>query len=668
MKTKKSFYHYIAYVVFALIFFCSIALYAINIVEINGSTDYLIPVLLRYIIVVAGILVLIYGYQILLKYIPSKYKIKQIPEISALVEVGIVFLIFLVFAFPRLIHISDTLGEHELSQWLNFALYNTDTLPDTSMLSFVYGSFLRIFTLILNSEYIIYAANIILELGTVTFTFFMFRENMNKLYAYIASFLVAIMPGLSNQCTLVNPSIFYTLLISAYLYCLFHLVKMNKNRRIDSEGKIIFYILLAILGGFILCLDISGIVILFITIPLLILLKTDEPNFKSCSCVTQCIVMTLTEIISAFLFLFFINNNGLSRIDNVSNYINSFIPEGLSLEIYPAFDTFNSGIVIYIFVGIAICSFIRSMDDSGLIYVLFTDFASICIFILFNSSEYTYLINYSWCLLGAIGLMSIPSFVLSDEEQRAAEKKKIENAKKKEQRKFKKEFSKDKGISLEMTDEVPEEETTGVSLVPTPDSKISSSLSFKNSDNSNEKEETPIENENKNTISKVVDLPPQIPGGIDPISGEYREENKPSSGTIINGEKENDAENTVFYTDKKEDSVSLTDINSQKAPISSVFGEPQNNCTNIIPSRREYKTAHVYKSEEEKLEHEDRLKIVPVNNSVPAELKGKPSFIKNPLPGPKPHVTRELAYDYDLAPSDMDFDITDMKGKDFYDI
>ena len=44
------------------------------------------------------------------------------------------------------------------------------------------------------------------------------------------------------------------------------------------------------------------------------------------------------------------------------------------------------------------------------------------------------------------------------------------------------------------------------------------------------------------------------------------------------------------------------------------------------------------------------------------------NFIKNPLPTPKPHVSRELCYDYDLKPSDMDFDIKDLKGKDYYDI
>ncbi len=46
----------------------------------------------------------------------------------------------------------------------------------------------------------------------------------------------------------------------------------------------------------------------------------------------------------------------------------------------------------------------------------------------------------------------------------------------------------------------------------------------------------------------------------------------------------------------------------------------------------------------------------------------KPKMIRNPLPGPKPHVAKELSYDYNPKPSEMEFDIVDLKGKDFFDL
>ncbi len=46
----------------------------------------------------------------------------------------------------------------------------------------------------------------------------------------------------------------------------------------------------------------------------------------------------------------------------------------------------------------------------------------------------------------------------------------------------------------------------------------------------------------------------------------------------------------------------------------------------------------------------------------------QPKLIRNPLPGPKPHVPKELNYDYQPKESELKFDIEDLRGKDFYDI
>lgn len=55
-------------------------------------------------------------------------------------------------------------------------------------------------------------------------------------------------------------------------------------------------------------------------------------------------------------------------------------------------------------------------------------------------------------------------------------------------------------------------------------------------------------------------------------------------------------------------------------------------------------------------------------NDVKTNIERKPKMIRNPLPGPKPHVAKELSYDYNPKPSEMEFDIVDMKGKDFFDL
>ena len=54
--------------------------------------------------------------------------------------------------------------------------------------------------------------------------------------------------------------------------------------------------------------------------------------------------------------------------------------------------------------------------------------------------------------------------------------------------------------------------------------------------------------------------------------------------------------------------------------------------------------------------------------NIKTKPERKPKMIRNPLPGPKPHVAKELNYDYNPKASEMEYDIVDLKGKDFFDI
>lgn len=52
----------------------------------------------------------------------------------------------------------------------------------------------------------------------------------------------------------------------------------------------------------------------------------------------------------------------------------------------------------------------------------------------------------------------------------------------------------------------------------------------------------------------------------------------------------------------------------------------------------------------------------------PPQSFARPRMLKNPLPGPKPHVPKEMNYDYFPKANEMDYDIKDMRGKEYYDI
>lgn len=55
-------------------------------------------------------------------------------------------------------------------------------------------------------------------------------------------------------------------------------------------------------------------------------------------------------------------------------------------------------------------------------------------------------------------------------------------------------------------------------------------------------------------------------------------------------------------------------------------------------------------------------------DDIKSQPDRKPKLIRNPLPGPKPHVAKELSYDYVPKESEMKFDIEDLKGRDYFDL
>jgi len=294
--------------------------------------------------------------------------------------------------------------------------------------------------------------------------------------------------------------------------------------------------------------------------------------------------------------------------------------------------------------------------------------------------------------------MSVPSFVISPEEEYEREKEK----EKKEKARRKKEFEKNKAHGI------------GISL-----------------DNSVENVNEVVEEKEKNTATKEVEHAPDIPeeyknrepikigfnsnttahsnkstfdndttsiNDAIPVITPQKSEEKVSSGSYehlfnTDNDKYDDIDKSEKIDDSENTDQSKKIDDSENADTSEKIDKFKKNETldadnilsynpdnkndiendlksNIIPSRREYKTAHVFKDKEEETMHGMKLKNEDSGISLvdaDPNLKNT-SMIKNPLPLPKPHVTRELSYDYDLSDDQLEFDINDLKGKDYYDI
>ena len=584
MVTKKNIYHYILYVIFALIFFCAIGLYSISMV---GSADgsAIVLILMRYgiVFIVAVLLVLIFKFVV--PKIPEKYQIKDLPVISKSYEaVGIITLIMLM-VFVRVMYITSQFGVEIENAYYDYALGSTVRVPGTAYMDYAFASICALLCKISSTPYPIYAFNILLQGGIIAFAYFFLKRSFRMRYAFLMALLICFMPYSIKASMNISPDMLLAFLYVAYLYYLSWVIYLNKKSHIIDGYQMLYIVALGVFSGFVAMWDILGVSLLVLTVSMLLLTckKYTETIFQNKFIQSGIYIVSFAG--SLFLFLSLFYNNGLNKMDNVMNYIYSFIPRGLSLTFEAPMEQRVEGIAIFIFAAIAIFAFIRNEFDKGLPAVIILDFICIFTFVRFNTSEYSYILNFFFMLITVIGLFELPYFSLSAEEISEAEKER-------EARKYKSEND--------------SEEEKYNSYKPAYQGKTSSNVN---------------ENEEEKDLKAVA----IASGKVENKKSEEKEPEKPLPAVV-----EKPAVKTTLP-----ERIAIT--NTETAVKEEVTDNMRSNATGLT-----------------------LVETVPDRNDS--------GFIKNPLPVPKPHVTRELAYDYDFKDEDLDFDITDMKGKDYYDI
>lgn len=627
MVTKKNIFHYLVYVLFALTFICSVGLYAVKYVEYTGGSDYIIPLILKYCIVLVGTLVLIFGYRIAIKYIPEKYIPQKTPVIPRMYELIALVLCVILAIFIRFMSVANVLGHDIESVFYNYAKGLPTEIP-SSFAAYIYANICTFFYGVIEGPYLIYAFNGILQIASIVLLYFFVKRAFQMRYAIAVCVLLSFLPACFSTITVISSDHFVSFLVILFMYFLGRICELNRKGKLVENYQIVFIILLGAYAGIMSAMDILGCAAIISGVAILLMVRNKEPWQNIQKNWFQALVFFASAIAALLLFLYFVPIDSVKGIEGIVNYFYGYIPSGLSLIIVVPMYKRPESIALYVLVQIAILAFIRDDDDYGLIFVIFADVASIFTFVVFNSSDYSVLVDTMYICLAAIGMFSIPKFVLTKEEIESNAEKKKSREKQKEKRQIERE-KKDGTLRLSLNPDNDEEENES---------------GFKSVSLDNKEKEKPE--------PQVVSAPPQIPK-------ELVEENKETAGEVV----------------KKESKPLI--------PKEEVIPEPSEVKRNVIPSRREYKTAHVYKSEEEKAIHDSKLNE-PVVTSVKtdANLKEKPAavvnktegpsetpkLIKNVLPMPKPHVSKELSFDYNPTAGEMDYDIIDLKGKDFYDI
>ena len=749
MITKKNIYHYLLYVVFALIFFCGIGLHSISLAGGTTEGNVFVPMLFKYGIVFVAAAVIILVYKFCFPLIPEKYLPKKIPVIPKFVEAIGAALIVIFMLFFRIMIITSRIGSDEEinNVYLNFATGVSDTLPNTTMLTYVYAVICKLLCNIHPSEYPLYAFNTLLQIGTAFISYFTLKRTLKMRYGILVFLLIAFLPYSIHSALVISPDIFLTFLFAVYFYVLARITELNEKHKFNEKKQLLFMVLLGVISGFITSLDIIGVSLMFITISMFFLIKNSEAWLKFQKPFTQSFVYIISYAAATFSFLYTLNNHGIRYINNCENFIYSFVPDGLSLSFNPPCEGRIEGIAIFIFAAIAIFSFIRNDFDKGLIGVWIIDLCAIFTFVNFNSSEYSYLVNFAYFFIVAVGLFSVPDFLVTQDEIYEREKEKKRKEAERQRKEFERNQKNHTGINLAESryngKDIPDpdeekakkkEETTKVvgaapSVPPAYEtaraqreiisigynhSKQTSHKDEKTNDDSEidmsaisrsssgilgtetitvtganaqtteeaqtEKTETASAETNTtetdtasvatetNTESNATEaiVTETNTSETDAAETNTAETESAESVSFEDTTSESEAETVSFETDKADDNE------SEKREVASngINGELDSDITKrdkVRPSRKDYKTAHVYKSKEEEEMHSMRMNTEEITLTVDPELKATP-MIKNPLPTPKAHVPKELTYDYELKDDELEFDIEDLKGKDYYDI
>ncbi len=661
MLTRKHIYHYIVYVVFALIFFCGIGLYSVSLNPVSVNNGALLPLIIRYAIVfvAAGFVILIVKFVI--PHLPEKYVPEKLPVFPKSVETVTVILVPVLMVFIRIIVITSKIGEDVNNIYYSYALGTTNLLPDTTFATFLYASICRLLCRINSTVYPLYAFNALLQIGIAEFTYFALKRSLRLRYGLLAFALIAFLPYSINSTMNLSPDVLLAFLFAGYIYYLFRINDLNVRGKIEENYHVLYIVGLGVLSGFIAMCDILGISLLLVTVCSLVMVYNRESflNFQKRS--FQVPVYTGSFFVALLVFLFFIPNNGLKNMTNIFNYIFSFDPKGLSLSYTAPMEGRFEGIALFVFAAIAIFAFIRNEADRGLFAVTILSFAAVFTFVNFNASEYAFLVNVFYIIFASIGFFD--SFGFNGEPEQYIVKRSMYA---RNNRDYDHRSSNSSKISkLETVRTVPVRPSRPAPPTipgrPVPPPK-------------------PVETEVKAEVKEVA-APPKIEEKT--VAGNGAPETSESKTSIVSApqaeekiietvtvpEVEEKAVETVAEPAEVEEKAAETvaEPAEVKEESEKVLSNDTEKRDKIIPSRRDYRTAHVYKDKEEEENH--KMKVANEGISLveaDPNLKAK-AMIKNPLPTPKPHVTRELTYDYDLEDGD-DFDIKDLKGKDYYDI
>ena len=275
MVTKKNIYHYIVYVIFALIFFCSIGLYSVSLSDGAGSA--IVPMLLKYAIVFVSAALIIHLYKTLVPKLPEKFTSFELPVIPKLFDtLGLVFCV-LIMIFLRIMIITSQFGVEINNIYYEYAIGSTTKLPDTTFASFLYANICKLLLNIHKSGYPVYAFNTVLHIAIAVLSYYTIKRAFRMRYAILSVLLIAFLPKTLFAVLDIGPDVLLTFLFVLYFYALVRVNELNVKQKVAENYHLLLFVGLGVLAGFISSFDIIGVSLLLVSVSSLLLINNRDP-------------------------------------------------------------------------------------------------------------------------------------------------------------------------------------------------------------------------------------------------------------------------------------------------------------------------------------------------------------------------------------------------------
>lgn len=760
MNIQKNWVGYIVWGLFSIVLFSNTAFVALKLVDNGTSTfSYIVTIGISFAVAILGSVTFILLFKLFMKYLYHKLFTEQQENTGEKSFVEIILFIFVLFTaiLLRSIVLVAIGGEYtgdDTYYRLSLGVLTYSAAGVKTNGAFIYSELLNIIFNIFGKKFqagLIF--QLILQIGTVFFTFMGVKRAFGKVPAWISLFCLAFLPGNFIAVNTMNPALFFLFFFTLFFWILALSVNENYVKPSNQFIHCCSYVILGLLSAFLCYYDISGFISVIIAIVFLLYKnknKEDDSYSFEQKTSTRILLYLCSFLLCLFLLLFFISSNETNGFDAIIEYLQLFVPhKGFDLYLITPTALYWDCLIPLFLVALWFFSYFRVNSSNGIPFALSIIVLFVLAFLKLDIFSYELFYNLLWAILAGIGIQSLAAYIPnSNEESRV----KHERQSKKAQRELKRSFEAgEKSIQLNNldpqkvdppsprldSDDIPRsygvgrkenipmpsqvppvstalpEETKNVEepvkaptsqakskmaqvpvlpkdIIPAQTNKPTTTVTTMNTNQTQTTSATPSENKANVQIEKKLEDNMIIQNTVvkqAPIRRGYR---TPSKSTFSPEELERIRQHTngEFDYHTKEDMMNTSSVQKHETVL-------KNNFINVIPDSRPQTVEAVNIAKEELKENishngsdentttvplQSQAQLVNGNNDKPTEtpslpplvkdklVEEKPKLIKNPLPGPKPHVTRELSYDYIPKESEMDFDLKDLSGKDYYDI